>query len=513
MGNHRRWTSALLAAAALATATAVPAAAADAGAIVRTASGPVSGTVHDGYRTFQGIPFAAPPVGELRWKSPQPPRKWTETRDATKPGARCAQSAGGGTPSDVEDCLFLNVTTPGTGKNKPVMVWLHGGGNSYGSADGFDGHRLAVGGDVVVVTTNYRLGVFGFGGLPGLDGTGGFGLEDQQAALRWVRANAAAFGGDPGNVTLFGESGGSFDVCAQLTSPGARGLFQRAIMQSGSCSTTWPANGIIYGQPGKSAWASTDAIAADGAALAARHGCSDVACLRGVPAGELANDPLISQPTAAGFGNRVLPERPDRALAAGRFNRVPVISGNTRDEGRLTSAFTPHPFTEDQYQQLLRDGFGDQAARIAARYPTSKYGTPALAWATVLTDGVWACHQLADNRALARKTTNFGFEFADRSAPTGYFPFPEDVPPGAFHSSDVAYLFDVAGFPVTFTPEQQRLADQMIGYWARFAATGDPNGHDLPRWSRFDGAVQSLAPGAIKPVDAGREHGCGFWAN
>jgi para-nitrobenzyl esterase len=219
--GHRHWMRAVLAVTVVGVVAGSPGTAADGthsgGAIVRTDSGPVRGAVTPEYRTFQGIPFAAAPVGELRWRSPQPPQRWSHIRDATRPGNRCAQGAGAGTPSVHEDCLYLYVTTPrstGHGRLRPVMVWLHGGGSSYGTASEFGAHRLAVGGDVVVVTTNYRLGVFGFFGHRTLADSGGFGLEDQQAALRWVRHNAAAFGGDPGNVTLFGESGGAFDVCA-----------------------------------------------------------------------------------------------------------------------------------------------------------------------------------------------------------------------------------------------------------------------------------------------------------
>ena len=170
-------------------------------AVVRTANGAVRGVVGDDYRLFQGIPFAKPPVGELRWRSPQRPDSWAGVRDATQQGNRCAQLPPGGS----EDCLYLNVTTPRTKGHKPVVVWLHGGGLSFGSANDFDARRFTRLGDVVVVSPNYRLSVFGFLGHRGLPGSGGFGLEDQQAALRWVRQNIASFGGDPRRVTIMGE--------------------------------------------------------------------------------------------------------------------------------------------------------------------------------------------------------------------------------------------------------------------------------------------------------------------
>ncbi|WP_020667028.1 carboxylesterase/lipase family protein [Amycolatopsis nigrescens] len=521
--KYRRWGRALVTVLAAALAgiagsgiTPVSAVAGD-GAVVRTDSGPVRGTDAAGYRSFQGIPFAAPPVGELRWRSPRPPEPWSRVRDATKPGNRCAQGPSISPPSTEEDCLYLNVTTPaGKGRPKPVMVWLHGGGLSYGAGSEFDAHRLAAGGDVVVVTINYRLGLFGFLGYPGLAGSGGFGLEDQQAALRWVQRNAAAFGGDAGNVTLFGHSGGAIAVCGQLTSPSARGLFHRAIMQSGSCALDWPENGITNGIPAGSAWLPLAEVQENGAALAAAKGCPDPAtavdCLRRLPVADLLPDPRSVVLTSPAFGNGILPADPERALAEGRFNRVPVMSGSTRDEQRLQAAFLPQPFSEEQYQRLLGTVFGDQAARIAAEYPSGSLGSPALAWAAVSTDRVWSCNQLVDDKRLARWTPTYGYEFADRQAPT-FFPFPTDLPSGAYHSSELGYLFDQAGPPLTFTPEQQYLAGQLIRYWSRFAATGDPNDQGLPHWPRMRGSnVQSLAPGAIRSADLSAVHRCDFWS-
>lgn len=494
------------------------------GEVVRTDAGPVRGTVGDGFRQFQGIPFAAPPVGELRWRSPRPPEPWTEPREATRPGNRCAQGGVTGTPSTEEDCLYLNLTTPDSarpGHLKPVMVWLHGGGLAGGDASEIDPHRMAVSGDVVVVATNFRLGLFGYFGHPSMADSGGFGLEDQQAALRWVRRNAAAFGGDPRNVTLFGQSGGAYGVCAQLTSPGSRGLFQRAIMQTGSCTADWPRHGVFYGIARGGPFIPLAQTHANGLALAAEFGCTDpataVGCLRRVPvAGILANGRGEKLAEVA-FGNGALPLQPQRALELGRFHRVPVISGNTRDEVRLSIPTLPQPFTEEVYQRTLVEMFGDQAPQVAARYPTSDLGSPAQAWAAAATDRVWVCSQLADERRLARWTPTFGYEFADRQAPPLFpFPFPPDSTPGASHASELGYLFEVVGLPRELSPSQQELAAQMIGYWTRFAATGDPNGGGQPHWSRFrHSAVQALDDGAggIHPVNLAEEHQCGFWAS
>lgn len=484
--------------------------------LVWTDTGPVRGRVAANHQLYQGIPYAAPPVGDRRWRSPQPVTPWTAPRDATAPGPACAQAKGGGAPTDNEDCLYLNVTTPSRHGRKPVMVWLHGGGNSYLSGGGFDGRRLATRGDVVVVTVNYRLGFFGFLGHPDLPGSGAFGIEDQQAALRWVRRNAPAFGGDPRNVTVFGESGGAFDVCAHVTSPLSRGLFDKAIAQSGGCSTTWPANGVVHTYPANAPWISKAKADADGVALATQLGCSGAACLRSLPAS--AFTAIDRGPTPIVYGTSALPVHPAEALRTGRFHRVPVIWGNTRDEGRLTAATVPEPF---DYQGLLTKAYGEEkAATILAEYPADRYESARVAYGAVLTDGVWACNQLTDDRLLARRTTTYTYEFADRTAPVGFFGsfVPPGFPTGAFHSSEVAYLFDTPTFDLN--AEQRALSDQMVTYWTRFAATGNPNARGLPAWPAYRGdrhgagvPVQSLAPNAIRQIDASTEHNCGFWAD
>ncbi|MFI5590693.1 carboxylesterase/lipase family protein [Amycolatopsis sp. NPDC051758] len=489
-----------------------PATASAAGPVVRTDAGPVRGTAEAGYRTFQGVPFAAPPVGPRRWRPPAAVQPWTAPRDATKPGIRCAQTAGAGKPSELEDCLYLTVTAPDapSRRPRPVLVWLHGGGNTYGTASDFDTHRLAVGGDVVVVSPNYRLSLFSNFGHPALAGAGDFGLLDQQAALRWVKRNAAAFGGDPGNVTLIGESGGAFDVCGQLTSPSAQGLFQRAILHSGSCSTSWPANGMTDTLAAPLApWRSKAEADTSGVALAAAHGCTDPAtavdCLRRVPAADLLAGVPVNVPiTPLAYGTPTLPQRPDRALADGNFHRVPVLTGTTHDEARLTTGFIGRAFGPAEYHEQLVTSYGTRAAAIEARYPVSAYPSAKLAWSAVLTDSSWTCPQLADAASMARRTPVHAFEFADPQAPPGYFPFPADFPPGAFHSSDMAYLFDVADFPVSFTPAQQRLADTMIRSWAAFARSGQA------AWPRVPAAMV-VKPDASEVAEPAREHQCGFW--
>ncbi|NUT97031.1 MAG: carboxylesterase family protein, partial [Saccharothrix sp.] len=256
-----------------------PAVAAPAGPeVVVTAGGAVRGVVGEDHRVYRGLPYAEPPE---RWAAPRPPRSWTGVRDATRSGNACAQSAGFGAGSEHEDCLYLDVTAPRAGRGKPVVVWLHGGAFQFGAGADYDARRMAALGDVVVVAVNYRLGVFGFLAHPGLAGSGNYGLADQQAALRWVRRNAAAFGGDPGNVTIAGESSGARSVCAHLVAPGSQGLFHRAVVQSEPCTMTdWPAaDGTAEAEPPGFPRSREDAER-QGVRYAAAQGCADVACLR-----------------------------------------------------------------------------------------------------------------------------------------------------------------------------------------------------------------------------------------
>ncbi|HEX8866280.1 MAG TPA: carboxylesterase family protein, partial [Lentzea sp.] len=292
------------------------AAADDNGSVVRTDKGLVSGTVTDAYRSFGNIPFAAPPVGENRWRDPKPAQAWQGVRDATKPAPVCAQNSQlGAPPSQVEDCLYLNVVTPAKDSHKPrpVMVWVHGGGFTAGAASQYDARWLATKNDVVVVTVNYRLGVFGFFGYPGLRGSGTFGLADQQAALAWVQRNARAFGGDARNVTIFGESAGGLSVCAQLASPRAAGLFAKAIIQSGPCGLTFPGD-----QPGEfpRIWKSRADVEKLGAAQ--QLGCQDIACLRTLPVDKLLT--VHEQFGSPAYDTPVLPIDPALAQKTGRMN-------------------------------------------------------------------------------------------------------------------------------------------------------------------------------------------------
>ncbi|WP_051571747.1 carboxylesterase/lipase family protein [Cryptosporangium arvum] len=447
--------------------------------VVRTDHGMIRGTDHGDHRTYQGIPYAAPPT---RWKPPEPARPWNGTRDATRPPPSCAQAKTGGPGlNGSEDCLYLNVTEPANDdRNRPVMVWLHGGGFTYGTSTDYDGRRLATRGNTVVVTVNYRLGIFGFLG-------GNFGLADQAAALRWVRANATAFGGDPRNVTLFGESAGGMSVCSHLTSPASEGLFDKAIIESGSCLTEIPRNGIAPGVPAYRPWWPKDQVATMTARTLRQLGCGDLACLRAKPTAELATTDLMSRFSFPGFA---VGDDPATALRAGRFHRVPVLQGSNRDEMRfyvapaLAAGLT---IDEAKYDELLADSFGPAAPRVRAVYPPKP--TPALAWATLLTDAGWSCTTLEANRALAA----YGYEFGDRTAPNAQRIPTDGFPLGAAHGTELAYLFPGP----RLSPDQQELSDRMVDAWTRFARRGDPG------WPRYP-HVEPLAGSAA-------DHHCELW--
>ncbi|WP_242908995.1 carboxylesterase/lipase family protein [Actinomadura terrae] len=494
--------------------------------VVRTDAGAVRGRVDSTARVFQGIPYAAPPEHDLRWASPQPAEPWRGVRDATRPGNRCAQAKGlVDEASDHEDCLFLNVTTPrATGKRKlPVMVWLHGNGFISGAASLYGAKRLAAEGDVIVVSPNYRLGIFGFLSHPALDHgkarnlSGNFGLEDQQAALRWVRRNAAAFGGDPGNVTIFGESAGGTSVCAQLAAPTSAGLFHRAIVQSAECTgEKW--------SPGPPTWFPLPRADRQkhGLEVADKLGCDNPAkaasCLRDVDPAILAKWSDVGVGSGPTVGGGFLPLSPERAFATGRFNRVPVMQGTTRDEHHLFTAAieaaTEQVTTPESYREQLAALFSPaDLRRVLARYPVAKFHSAGEALSTVVTDWAWGCPAQGRDSALAAHTPVYAYEFADDTAPWFKTLRKPNFPTGAFHGAELQYLFEDEQLPGPQTPAQHRLSSTVIGYWSRFAATGNPNGDGRPRWMPFqgDGWVQSLATTTIGKTDRNAEHQCAFW--
>jgi para-nitrobenzyl esterase len=486
-----------------------------------TEGGPVRGEQNADHQRFLAIPYAAPPTGPLRWRAPQPAAAWEGVRNALQPSPACLQAPGGtGAKRLSEDCLYLDIVAPSGAREaaRPVMVWIHGGGFYGGSAGDYDARRLATQGDVVVVAVNYRLGPFGFIAFPGLEHSGEFGLLDQQAALRWIQRNIAAFGGDPGNITLFGESAGAMSISAHLVSPGAAGLFHKAILQSGSCLQQWPRGMISPGGDAFDQFLPVAEAMRRGQMAAESHGGGPTAVdeLRGMPAQDVLKVFTTGRPT---YGGEVLPEAPAAAWAAGRVHAMPLIWGSTRDEWRAVAGMFARetPFTDELYARFLDEAFGPQAAEVAAAYPARAHGGAAYAWGAVATDCAWTWPTLRSVRLASRQAPVFHYLFADPQAPNPAFPLAPGFKLGAAHATELASLFDLQGQPAAFSADQQSLAQTLIGYWSNFARTGDPGGPGLPDWPAFAGpedrTALALAPGdeGIGPVDIWINHQAALW--
>jgi para-nitrobenzyl esterase len=486
------------------------------GPVVGTSDGAVRGLASGTIDEFLGIPYAAPPVGALRWRPPQPAARWSGVRDATQFGPHCPQSASPfGEASMSENCLFLNVFTPGgrqARRHTPVMVWIHGGALVTGESDDYLPTNLVQDG-VTVVTINYRLGALGFLAHPALadaEGqSGDYGLMDQQAALRWVQRNIARFGGDPRNVTVFGESAGGLSTLSQVASPQARGLFEKAIVESGSYNLTQ---------------ASLSSAESAGEAFAAQAGCSSqtAACLRSLPVST-----ILANEDAAGYtpniNSEVLPESLGTAFATGKFNRVPIIDGTNHDEWRLfvaLSALEGYPVNAANYQSMISSTLGvppAAAAIIAAEYPLSAFPSPSVALGAVGTDAIFACPALTIDQSVSRFVPTFAYEFNDENAPEEFLP-PVGFPYGAAHASEIQYLMDLpnVAFPGMLSAAQQQLATTMQGYWTNFAKRGFPSWFGSPLWQPFNDVsqrMQSLIPPAPQTeTDFASTHKCAFWA-
>ncbi len=473
-----------------------------------TTEGTVQGFVQNGVARFLGIPYAAAPVGALRWRPPQRHALWTGVRSARAFGPTCAQittfGVFAGPPSDHEDCLYLNVFAPSVrpASKLPVIVYIHGGGDFCGESNDYDGSKLAAHG-AIVVTFNYRLGLFGWVAQPALDAEGhlfgNYGLLDQQLVLEWVQRNVGAFAGDPTRVTLGGQSAGSQDTEANVVSPLARGLFHRAIFQS------------IVEEP-----TSLPEAEAAGNAFAVAAGCSSgsapsvARCLRNLSATQIVAlsgtaskpGPYITGPIADG---RVLPsEGFTSVIESGRFNHVPVISGTTSDEENFVLAATEYfsgpprvPPSEQDYRAFVTKTFGGPsspypagtAERIFARYPLHAYPSPQLTIDAARTDFL-ACTQRKLNRLLAKQVPLYAYEFKDRTAPF-YFPELPAFQPLAYHTSDIPYFFPnwhggPLGVSHPLDREQAELSDRLVVLWAGFARTGNPNGQGNAPWPRYD---------------------------
>ncbi len=496
---------------------------------VMTDTGMVEGARGEGVLEFKGIPFALPPTGPLRFSPPMSQTRWTGVLDATKYKSPCPQVSryGQTDASDNEDCLYLNITVPegshanGAQHPKPVIVWIHGGAYVGGSADIYPLGYFSRAGDLVIVSINYRLGAFGFMAHPGFDPAhnGSLGLEDQREALRWVQRNISAFGGDPHNVTLAGESAGAASVCMQLIAPReATGLFQKAIIQSIGCT--------IHLR-------TADEAAGTGVKTARLVHCTDVAtalsCLRGKSVHELLEAQVKISGTdlrafGLGVGSLSVPRQGAEAFATGQFVRVPMINGGNRDEMGLYVAYEIQAggtITSQNYLERLRSSYGNNAAAVAKHYPLATYISAAAAVGRAESDFMPGgplnnCLYLDTARLASRFVPVYEFEFADPDAPT-VMPKP-GFETGAVHSAELLYFYPHISFNNRIDgpdvpPGSQPLSRQMIAYWSQFAHTGHPSVAGLAPWPRYHSPrdVMRLEPGRVGPFDAARAHQCGFW--
>jgi para-nitrobenzyl esterase len=488
---------------------------------IATSLGTVHGMQSGSLIKFLGIPYAAPPTGALRFKAPQPRAAWTTTLQATAFGPECPQSApGGGGQTTTEDCLYLNIYEPApTGTALPVYMFIHGGGFSGGSGEEYDGTWLAEQG-VIVVTINYRLGIFGYLALPALDDgtgdTGNYGLEDQTAALKWIKTNIAAFGGNVHNVTVGGESAGAMSTCQQLVSPAAQGLFVRAIVESGPCSFNWHTL--------------ANAEATD-AGVPATVGCSGTnaavaACLRSATLATLLSA-QSSAPNEAfwpSVGGADIPVQPRTG-----FTKYPLLLGGNNAELGIAAARNP-PTSEAAYESDLTAQYGSYEPDVLQVYPASNYPntvpegwnsyTQALVHAETDFDPlpgspeIVFCNDVTTwNLAAQAGSPLYAYEFNDPNAPGS-----GATPEGPIHTSEMQYLFPGAsggaGSEATLTGASAALSQTMVSYWTNFMKTGNPNGGSLPAWPAYTtpASAMQLVPSAVAAgTDTNAEHNCAFW--
>ncbi len=505
---------------------AVPAPAAG-GPVVVTPYGAVEGSTDGEVDAFLGIPFAAPPVGPLRWQPPRPPGPWDGTLAATAWPPPCPQKGPDDGVVGAEDCLYLNVWAPSGAApgSLPVLVFLHGGGNVQGSTSVgqmgtrlYEGDLLALRGRVVVVTTQYRLGVLGFLVHPALStasatGTSGnYGLLDQQAALRWVRDAIGPFGGDPGRVMLFGESAGATDTLMQLASPLAAGLFARALLESGGDQARSLEQRTVEGLRIAEALGCPDPATA-GSCLLERTPEELVRVLDGLGGSDVTSGGLVRTPVGPTVDGLVLPERPTRALEAGRFNHVPLVIGANADETRL---WVPE-LGEAAYELLVRGllapwgpGTADRALEL---YPVGPGGYPTgtEAWAAMTGDFQFVCpsRRFAAAAAGSQAEPVFRYFFSQRLSGDLLSPY------GTFHGLELFFVFQRLERLDLYAPtrEDLDLERSILELWTSFATTGIPSSTGTPDWPAYDPATDPyLELGTPTGVHEGlRTERCDFW--
>jgi para-nitrobenzyl esterase len=448
--------------------------------LVKTDAGMVSG-INDastGVRIYKGIPFAAPPVGDLRWRAPKPAAHWDGVRQADKFGPTCMQGNGNGSS---EDCLYLNVWTGAKSANekRPVMVWIYGGGYSTGSGSQamYDGEALAKKG-AVIVTLNYRLGLLGFFSYPELTkesdrrGAANFGVMDAIAALHWVQKNIAQFGGDPKRVTIFGESAGSGMVANLMTIPQAKGLFHRAIGESSAWSTTTVSHLNTLAEAEQT-----------GVKLAEGIGANSLAELRAKPADAILKAGRGSGPVVDGW---LIPEDPGAVFAAGKQTDVPVLVGSNRDES-FGAARSAEQFTEQAHRR-----FGEMADSYLKIYPAaSDEQARESAFFSGRDEMAFVMRNWARLDAKPGKSKSYVYYFTQQRPPASNGKEGGAFAPGphgsATHVSEILYVFNHLDNSRPWTDADRQVADTMSSYWVNFAANGDPNGQGLAKWQTYDG--------------------------
>ena len=477
--------------------------------VAQTTYGKIQGQVGpQGILAFKGIPYARPPVGELRWKPPQPPEPWSGTLMATQYGPVAPQTVDALEPSSgleqSEDCLSLNVWTPGVDeKRRPVMVWIHGGGWRNGSSadESYEGWPTAKRGDVVVVSMNYRLGTLGFLYLGGVGGpqyaeSGNLGILDQEAVLKWVRDNIAAFGGDPGNVTVFGESAGSMSVCTLMSMDSAKGLFRRAIGESGALNTI---RSIGYASEVTNRFMAMAGVT-DMTGLQSLTTEQIVKAQGDLMAGQFQADTLFGPLVDA----TALPEPPLHAIASGSAKDVDFLTGTNLDEVRLWAFYIPGLLevpiqTAVQYMPMLSKSLGTYVERIAASYksrrPTATDGDITMAVGTDVIFRVPAIRVAEVQSALQPKTYMY------------LFTWPTPVQGGIFgscHSLELFFVLDRlhAGNSVAVLGNDppQKLADMMQDSWIAFAKTGNPNNTSIPNWPAYNTRTRATMIFNVNPL-------------
>lgn len=484
--------------------------------IVETKSGAVRGLLENDTRRFLGIPYAKPPVGELRWANPVSPDAWTGIREATAFGKVCAQIKELGDFADAstdEDCLHLNVYAPENAQGRPVLFWIHGGATT-GRSNDYDGSALAREQGIVVVTINYRFGALGALVHPALDGGGAtthYALRDQQLAMQWVKDNIAAFGGDPDNVTISGESTGATDVLFHIISPAAKGLFHRAILHS-------PAR---YFSP----LVSLADAEAKGRAFAQAAGCSDqtAECLRKLPIEKiLAAQGSFGETCCATLpvdDGHILTSTIKDAIRSGKFNQVPILALTTHDEDRWFQAFfgeaNDGPVIQPaEYSAQLAATYGENAKAIEEAYPLKDFDSAGGALAAVSGDYKAICQPRSFNIDASKYVPVFAVEFNDPNSP-GILPA-VSFPLLASHTHEMQYIFPgwkgvYQGEVKAFTPEQERLAKEMRRIWATFAEKGTL-ASEFPPVTRESDPVISLEPSGIRVLhDFAKSHKCELW--